>query len=126
MSDTHVHDQPSPHSHNAAHDEHSHRQDAHQHGGAAEDNYTDLLELDAAVLPDYWSAALDWVRDESAGAPRTRLLDLGAGTGVGAIGLAQRFPEAAVVALDVSPAGLARVHAKARPRPRPRAARADG
>ena len=89
MSDTRIHDQHPPH-----------------------DNYTDLLELDAAVLLDYWSAALDWVRNESAGAPRARLLDLGAGTGVGAIGLAQRFPGAEVVALDVSPAGLARVRAK--------------
>ena len=101
MSHTHAHDQHSPL------DQHS-----HQHGGAADDNYTDLLELDAEVLPDYWSAALDWVRDQAADTPRARLLDLGAGTGTGAFGLARRFPEAEVVALDISPVSADRVRAK--------------
>ena len=93
-----------------AHHDHDH---AHRHAGAAEDDYTDLLDLDAEVLRDYWSAALDWVRDTAAGTARTRLLDLGAGTGTGAIGLAQRFPDAEVVALDVSPVSLAKITAKA-------------
>jgi SAM-dependent methyltransferase len=97
-----------PHTH--AHHDHDH---AHRHAGAAEDDYTDLLDLDAEVLRDYWSAALDWVREAAAGTARTRLLDLGAGTGTGAIGLAQRFPDAEVVALDVSPASLAKIAAKA-------------
>ena len=44
------------------HDHHGHR-----HSGAAEDDYTDLLDLDAEVLSDYWSAALDWVRDRGRG-----------------------------------------------------------
>ena len=82
---------------------------AHEH----HDNYTDLLELDADVLHDYWSAALDWVRDAAGGATRTRLLDLGSGTGTGAIGLAQRFPSAEVVALDISPVSVDRVRVKA-------------
>ena len=120
MSDTHVHDQHAhgakdqhgPQDQHSPHGHQSHGQGAHQHGSAADDDYTDLLDLDAEVLHDYWSAALDWVRDEADGAPRARLLDLGAGTGVGAIGLAQRYPEAEVVALDVSPTGLARVRAK--------------
>ena len=97
MADTHAH-----------HDHHAHR-----HAGAAEDDYTDLLDLDAEVLRDYWSDALDWVRTVAADAPRTRLLDLGAGTGTGAIGLARRFPEAEVVAIDVSPVSLAKIGAKA-------------
>jgi SAM-dependent methyltransferase len=97
-----------PHTH--AHHDHDH---AHRHAGAAEDDYTDLLDLDAEVLRDYWSAALDWVRDAAGGTARTRLLDLGAGTGTGAIGLAQRFPDAEVVALDVSPVSLAKITAKA-------------
>ena len=105
MSDTHAHDHH-PHGHGA----HSR---AHQHQGAADDDYTDLLDLDAEVLHGYWSAALDWVRDAAADAPRARLLDLGAGTGVGAIGLARRYPDAEVVALDVSPVSVARVRAKA-------------
>ena len=108
MADTQTHD-------HHAHGSHDHRapgQGAHQHGAADDDNYTDLLELDAAVLHNYWSAALDWVRDEAADAPRARLLDLGAGTGTGAFGLAQRFPEAEVVALDISPVSADRVRAK--------------
>src|ERR1700689_2773205 len=95
------------------HDHHAHDDHAHRHAGAAEDDYTDLLELDAEVLRDYWSAALDWVQDAAAGTARTRLLDLGAGTGTGAIGLAQRFPDAEVVALDVSPISVAKIAAKA-------------
>jgi SAM-dependent methyltransferase len=102
MPDTHAH-----------HDHHAHGDHAHRHPGAAEDDYTDLLDLDAEVLRDYWSAALDWVQDAAAGTAPTRLLDLGAGTGTGAIGLAQRFPDAGVVALDVSPASLAKIAAKA-------------
>jgi SAM-dependent methyltransferase len=106
MTDTHLHDSHSPE--HRGHDQHAHR-----HSGAAEDDYTDLLDLDAEVLRDYWSAALDWVQSMAAGTARTRLLDLGAGTGTGAIGLAQRFPDAEVVALDVSPVSLAKIGAKA-------------
>lgn len=94
------------------HDHHASAHDTHAHQDLADD-YGDLLDLDAEVLHDYWSAALAWVRGEADGAPRTRLLDLGAGTGTGAIGLAQRFPEADVVALDVSAGSLARLRAKA-------------
>ena len=65
------------------------------------------------MLRDYWAAALDWVQAAAAGAARTRLLDLGAGTGTGAIGLAQRFPDAEVIALDVSPVSVAKIGAKA-------------
>jgi len=97
MADTHAH-----------HDHHPHR-----HAGAAEDDYTDLLDLDAEVLRDYWSDALDWVQSVATGTARTRLLDLGAGTGTGAIGLAERFPDAEVIALDVSPVSLAKISAKA-------------
>jgi SAM-dependent methyltransferase len=102
MPDTHAH-----------HDQHARDQHAHRHPGAAEDDYTDLLDLDAEVLRDHWSAALDWVQSMAAGAARTRLLDLGAGTGTGAIGLARRFPDAEVIALDVSPASLAKIAGKA-------------
>lgn len=74
---------------------------------------TDLLELDGEVLRDYWSAALDWVRDAAATASPARLLDLGAGTGTGAIGLARRFPDAEVIAVDVEPGSLALLRDKA-------------
>jgi SAM-dependent methyltransferase len=102
MPDTHAH-----------HDQRAHDRHAHRHPGAAEDDYTDLLDLDAEVLSDYWSAALDWVQAAAAGTARTRLLDLGAGTGTGAIGLARRFGDAEVIALDVSPASLGKIAAKA-------------
>jgi len=103
MADTQAH-----HDHHDHHDRHAHR-----HAGAAEDDYTDLLELDAEVLRDYWASALDWVQAEAAGTAPTRLLDLGAGTGTGAIGLARRFPDAEVIALDVSPVSVGKIGAKA-------------
>jgi SAM-dependent methyltransferase len=78
--------------------------------GSPDDIMTDLLDLDGEVLHDYWSAALDWV---SGAADGTRLLDLGAGTGTGALGLAERFPEAEVIAVDVEPGSLARLRDKA-------------
>jgi SAM-dependent methyltransferase len=93
------------------HEHHVHH--GHRHSGAAEDDYTDLLELDAEVLRDYWAAALDWVQSAAADTTPTLLLDLGAGTGTGAIGLAQRFPDAEVIALDVSPISVAKIGAKA-------------
>jgi SAM-dependent methyltransferase len=98
------------------HDHHAPAHDTHQHQHAAADGYgdlLDLLELDAEVLADYWSAALDWVMRAADGTPCARLLDLGAGTGTGAIGLAQRFREADVLAVDVSADSIARLRAKA-------------
>jgi SAM-dependent methyltransferase len=86
---------------------------AHDHAassGSPDDNMTGLLDLDGEVLHDYWSAALDWV---SAAADGTRLLDLGAGTGTGALGLAERFPAAEVIAVDIEPGSLARLRDKA-------------
>jgi SAM-dependent methyltransferase len=95
-------------------------QHTHAHGGAhAHDSaaspdsaMTALLDLDGEVLHDYWSAALDWVSD-TAGAGATRVLDLGAGTGTGALELAGRFPGAEVIAVDVEPGSLARLRDKA-------------
>ena len=75
--------------------------------------HTGLLDLDGEVLHDYWSTALDFVLRAAAGTAADRVLDLGAGTGTGAMGLAQRFPTAEVVALDVSEESLNRLRAKA-------------
>lgn len=72
---------------------------------------TGLLELDGEVLRGYWSAALDWVTGAADGAGR--VLDLGAGTGTGALGLAERLPQAEVIAVDVEPGSLARLRDKA-------------
>ncbi len=101
-----------PHHHDQ-HDQHAPADDGHPPHDGTPDDYAELLDLDGDVLHDYWSAALGWVRHEADGAPRTRLLDLGAGTGTGAIGLAQLFPEADVVAVDVMPDSLAGIRAKA-------------
>ena len=94
---------------------------AHDHGEAAfDDAGADLLDLDGEVLHGYWDAVLDLVAAAVAAAPgieRTsalRVVDLGAGTGTGALGLARRLPGAHVVAVDVSAASLARVDAKAK------------
>jgi SAM-dependent methyltransferase len=96
-----------------------HTHGAHVHDRAAspgspDDTMTGLLELDGEVLHDYWSAALDWVKRAADGAGPSRLLDLGAGTGTGALGLAERFPQAEVIAVDIEPGSLARLRDKAR------------
>src|SRR5580698_5436783 len=94
--------------------QHTHGPRAHDHAAAAgspDDAMTGLLELDGEVLHGYWSAALDWVASAAPGAGR--LLDLGAGTGTGALGLAERFPEAEVIAVDIEPGSLARLRDRA-------------
>lgn len=98
-----VHDYDS-HSHPHSHAQHSHAQ--------SDDQLLALLELDAEVLHDYWTDALDWVRQAAEGTGWHRLLDLGAGTGTGAIGLAQRFDNAEVLAVDSSAESLHRLQEK--------------
>ena len=106
--------------------EHTHNAHVHEHSASSDDTMTSLLELDGEVLHDYWSAALDWVTSAADGA--SRVLDLGAGTGTGALGLAERFPQAEVIAVDIEPSSLARLRDKALGRglaDRVRAVRAD-
>lgn len=85
----------------------------------ASDGGDDLLDLDGEVLDAYWGVALDRVTAAAAeglgavGRSPARVVDLGAGTGTGAVGLARRLPEAEVVAVDVSEPSLARVAVKA-------------
>jgi SAM-dependent methyltransferase len=94
---------------------HDHGQHDHQHEHADCAGMTGLLDLDGEVLHDYWAAALDWVRDSAADSgPARLLLDLGAGTGTGALGLAARFPGAEVAAVDIEPESLARLAERAR------------
>jgi len=91
------------------HDNHSHTQHSHDQ---SDDQLITLLDLDAEVLHDYWTDALDWVRQAAEGSGWHRLLDLGAGTGTGAIGLARRFADAEVLAVDNSAESLHRLGEK--------------
>ena len=112
-------DAPAPAGHAAHHGHADH--DGHSHDDlASEVEGADLLDLDGDVLRGYWDAALDRVTAALASSPAdeqgapARVVDLGAGTGTGTIGLARRLPHAEVVAVDVSELALARVDAKAR------------
>ena len=89
----------------------------HQHDPAAESDWAamvELLDLDADVLRTYLSEVTAWVYERAAELPRRRILDLGCGTGTGALALVQCFAEADVIALDKSAQLLARCQAKAR------------
>lgn len=90
---------------------------AHDHGGNHDHDPTsspaELLDLDGEALRTYWSEALELVR-AAAGDQVQRVLDLGAGTGVGTVALAQLFEGAEVLAVDVSAESLARIEEKAR------------
>jgi SAM-dependent methyltransferase len=89
----------------------------HQHHAAIEPDWAamaELLDLDADVLHSYLSEVTDWVRELAAERPCRRILDLGSGTGTGALALVQRFEGADVIALDISAELLERCQAKAR------------
>ena len=93
----------------------------HQHGGgtdsAAETDWAamaELLDLDGEVLHSFLAEITGWVRELAADLPCRRILDLGAGTGTGALALLQRFEEADVIALDKSGQLLDRLRDKAR------------
>jgi SAM-dependent methyltransferase len=71
-----------------------------------------LLALDALVLGGYLGELVAWVGDLAPAEPRT-VVDLGAGTGVGTVALARRFPAAEIVAVDRSAEMLHRTGAAA-------------
>jgi SAM-dependent methyltransferase len=73
----------------------------------------DLLDLDGEVLRDYWADAVLAVRHATEGSAPARVVDLGAGTGVGTLELARRFGAAEVIAVDTSAEMLERVTRKA-------------
>jgi SAM-dependent methyltransferase len=89
----------------------------HQHDHPAETGdaaFAELLDLDAEVLRAYLSEVIDWVAQLAGDPPPGRILDLGSGTGTGALALARRFGEAEVIALDLSAPLLERLRDKAR------------
>jgi len=98
------------------HDHRPHGRHQHgQHSGTVIDpaDMAEMLDLDAEVLHSYLAEVTGWVHDLAAGQPCRRILDLGCGTGTGALALAQRFEGAEVVAVDVSAELLERLAVKA-------------
>jgi ubiquinone/menaquinone biosynthesis C-methylase UbiE len=90
----------------------------HDHSHDPDDVATlaEVLDLDGQVLRSYWSDVMTRVHQATRDGAVRRILDLGAGTGVGTVALAERFPEAEVVAADASAELLERLAAKARER----------
>ena len=99
------------------HHDHSHGGASHDHSPhPAHDDATDaalaeLLDLDGVVLRSYWADLLTDI--ERAATRAERVADLGAGSGVGTIALAQHFAGAEVVAIDSAPEMLRRIGVKA-------------
>ncbi|WP_329375637.1 class I SAM-dependent methyltransferase [Streptomyces sp. NBC_01483] len=84
------------------------------HAGADADTaaMAELLELDAEVLQPYLVQLTSWLGELSDREPG-HIVDLGSGTGTGALALTRHFTQAAVTALDLSPQLLHRLAKKA-------------
>ncbi|XBH21143.1 methyltransferase [Jonesiaceae bacterium BS-20] len=95
--------------------EHQHgheRIDGHQHGhqqSFAEADMAENLDLDAQLLHEHLSEIIAWTATYQQ-AP-TMIMDLGAGTGTGTLGLAKAFPAAKLLAVDYSEFMLERLAA---------------
>lgn len=89
----------------------SHSHD-HSHAGNHEAT-AEMLDRDALVMKTYLAEVMEWVHARTSGTTVTRILDVGAGTGVGTVALAERFAGAHVVAADISQHMLHRVSARA-------------
>lgn len=88
---------------------HEHHDHGHGHGhgqGPGHDDdaaLAEVLDLDAEVLSGHLEDVTAWVAQHLTGP--SVVADLGAGTGTGTVALLHRFPDARVIAVDVS-AGL--------------------
>lgn len=72
----------------------------HNHPNADESGLAETLDLDALLLHEHLQEIFDWTARHQRD-PGT-IMDLGAGTGTGTLGLARTFPQANVVAVDQS------------------------
>jgi SAM-dependent methyltransferase len=96
------------------------------HGHAHDAALARMLELDAVVHHRYLVEMTTWLRLLATGGQASaqaggqaagsveRILDVGAGTGAGTLALAERFPAASIVAIDISDDMLHRVRELAR------------
>ena len=82
------------------------------HTHADESGLAELLDLDAVIFHSYIDDVIGWV-ERSAERPPRRIVDLGAGTGVGSLALARRYPASEVTAIDASAFMLDRLRAAA-------------
>src|SRR5260370_41558293 len=82
-------------------------------GDMAHEHMADLLDLDAEVLSEYHREVAEWVSAHRTGP--ACVIDVGAGTGTGALALARQLPEAEVIALVVDEEMLKHIpdHARA-------------
>src|ERR1700744_4768692 len=88
----------------------------HNHNHDDEQNLAALLDLDAEVLGPQLAEATAWLAALAGDRPVRRILDLGCGTGAGTFALLERFPDADVIAVDLSAHMLRQLEAKARAR----------
>lgn len=96
------------------HHDHSPQKHWHDADGADTEALAEMLDLDAEVLHTFFTDAMGWIHGLAADLPREVIVDLGSGTGTGAMALANRFQDAQVTAVDVSPQFLARLVEKGR------------
>jgi trans-aconitate methyltransferase len=99
-----THEKPAAHNH-----AHVHLDEAHW------EEFLDQTEREGELLVGFVTGTAERVRElRGPDAPAVRrVLDVGSGPGVGTCELARLFPEAQVIALDGSPATLARVRERA-------------
>ncbi|RMI27859.1 class I SAM-dependent methyltransferase [Nocardia stercoris] len=97
------------------HHDHGDHQNAHTHHHHHDDDFdwaamADHLESEAEAYRPFYEGALDLIE---VGAPQ-RILDVGSGPGFAAVLLAQRFPDAEVIAVDGAPELLERATERAK------------
>jgi SAM-dependent methyltransferase len=82
---------------------------AHNH--SSDTHMAEILDLDAVVLSDHHDEVVAWAG--TLVPERSRIVDLGAGTGTGTLALARHLPGAEVTAVDMDEDLLARLRGRA-------------